>query len=171
MSERADLKGLLLEIDRWIQDPKKGLPQELFFFISRLTPLVSLDLLIKNEIGETFLTWRQDEFYLGWHVPGGIVRFKEVFKDRIAAIAQSEFGAKVEFNSTPLALNEKITNTRDIRGHFVALLYECKLVSAPTEAMRCKDPSKPLPNQWMWHGRCPENLLAQHQVYRKFIDP
>lgn len=41
--------------------------------------MVNVDLLIKNvSSNETLLTWREDEYYgPGWHVPGGIVRFKE----------------------------------------------------------------------------------------------
>ena len=56
----------------------QDLPEELFRFISTISPLVNVDLLIKDDTNRTLLTWRDDEHYgAGWHVPGGIIRFKE----------------------------------------------------------------------------------------------
>ena len=70
------LNKLLLEIEQYIDDPREGLTEEIFYFISKLTPLVNVDLLIKNELNETLLTWRHDKFYgPAWHIPGGIIRF------------------------------------------------------------------------------------------------
>ena len=57
------LEKLLLEVEQFIDDPKEGLTEEIFYFISKLTPLVNVDLLIKNELNETLLTWRDDKFY------------------------------------------------------------------------------------------------------------
>ena len=42
------LNKLLLEIEHYIDDPREGLTEEIFYFISKLTPLVNVDLLIKN---------------------------------------------------------------------------------------------------------------------------
>jgi colanic acid biosynthesis protein WcaH len=65
-----------------VTDAQKGLPQELFYFVSQLTPMVNVDLLIKNQKGQTLLTWRDDQFYgSAWHIPGGIIRFKESFEE------------------------------------------------------------------------------------------
>jgi colanic acid biosynthesis protein WcaH len=37
--------------------------------------------------GRTLLTWRDDEsFGAGWHVPGGIIRYKETAADRIVRL-------------------------------------------------------------------------------------
>jgi len=67
-----------------IGDPRQGLPEELFLFVSELTPMINVDLLIKNDRNETLLTWRADNFYgPGWHIPGGIIRFKESASSRI----------------------------------------------------------------------------------------
>src|SRR3954451_13793393 len=69
-------------LDAWVGEPVDGLPEEFFLFLSRYTPIVNVDLLIQEAIGEdrrrTLLTWRDDETYgAGWHVPGGIIRYKE----------------------------------------------------------------------------------------------
>ena len=61
-----------------------GLPDEVFTYISTVTPLVNVDLLIRNDKGEILLSWRYDYRRSGWHIPGGIIRYKETFEQRIA---------------------------------------------------------------------------------------
>jgi ADP-ribose pyrophosphatase YjhB (NUDIX family) len=68
------------------------------------------------------LTWRDDEYYkTGWHIPGGIVRYKETIADRIRAVAENELGAKVAFKETPLAINEGFNHHSKNRGHFIVI--------------------------------------------------
>lgn len=149
---------------------RDGLPQEVFFLVSRLTPLVNVDLLIRNENGETLLTWRQDEFYgPGWHIPGGIVRFKETFAERIAAVARNELGCTVEHDAAPVDLHEIMAPHRDVRGHFISLLFNCRLSSHPNEVLKFSG-GMPLNGQWQWHDRCPPDLIAVHEIYRPCIN-
>ena len=80
-----------------IKDSREGLPKEVFLFISKLTPIVNVDLLIQDERKRTLLTWRDDGFYApGWHIPGGIIRFKESTATRIQAVGRQELGAEGE---------------------------------------------------------------------------
>lgn len=153
-----------------IENPRLGLPQQVFYFISQLTPLVNVDLLIKNEQGQTLLTWRDDGFYgPGWHIPGGILRFKETAENRIKKVAAEELGISVKADIKPLAINEKIAKNRDVRGHFIALLYACQLTSElPLETQASAENIKA--GQWQWHDGCPDNLIEQHNVYRPFIE-
>lgn len=63
-------------------DPRKGLPEDLFFATS-LIPLVNVDLFV-HEGKKILLSWRDDEFHgKGWHIPGGCIRLKETCEDRI----------------------------------------------------------------------------------------
>ena len=152
-----------------IQNPSKGLPEELFLFLSRITPLINVDLLIKNEKNHTLLTWRDDGYGpSGWHIPGGIIRYKETMAERVKAVAKNELGAEVAFNLAPLAINEIIHNTRKIRGHFISLLYQCSLLTQPDENIRCKN-NIANENEWMWHSSCPDNIIPFHEIYRNFI--
>ena len=65
-------------INECLPDSRAGLPDDIFYLVSRLTPMINVDLLIVNERNEKLLTWREDQFYgPGWHIPGGIIRFKE----------------------------------------------------------------------------------------------
>lgn len=156
------------DLNSLVRDPRKGLDQKLFLLVSRLTPMVNVDLLIIDALG-TLLVWREDQFYRGWHIPGGIIRFKELAKDRIRKVARLELGVAVSHDAEPIAINQKINTERDVRGHFIALLYRCALLESLPEERRCLDLHRPAPGQWAWHTSPPDNLLPQHQVYRAFI--
>src|SRR5436190_14846458 len=103
----AAIQRAIETIETSLGEPRDGLPEDVFHFVSRLTPLVNVDLLIKDEGSRTLLTWRDDEFYgPGWHVPGGIIRFKEPAVDRVRACAREELGAVVEPEPSPVFVME-----------------------------------------------------------------
>ena len=154
-----------------VPDPSAGLPETIFYYISQTTPLVNVDLLIKDENGRTLLSWRNDRYAgKGWHVPGGIVRFKEKLETRVQKVAEVELGTTVRFDPAPIALHQMIHEKRDIRGHFISLLYGCFLSSAfiPRNEGLSPDDAGYL----AWHDHCPQNLIHVHEIYRKYIgDP
>ena len=163
------IKKAILEVEKYIQDPKIGLPKEIFYFISKLTPLVNVDLLIKNDLNETLLTWRHDEFYgPAWHLPGGIIRFREKFSSRVKKVAINELGVEVINDDHPIAIRELFAKSRDIRGHFISLLVPCKL-KKPLKSNQYLN-GDPKHGQWAWHKTAPENLLEQQQTFIKFIN-
>jgi len=169
MNQDLNLKKIIDALESSIHDPSKGLPEEVFLFISRITPLINVDLLIKNEQNQTLLTWRDDKYWdPGWHIPGGIIRHKETFADRIKAVAKNELGAEVEFNPIPLAMNEVIIKEIRDRSHFISLLYSCRLLTQPAENLRCNVDS-PKHAEWMWHDACPDNILKVHEMYKGFM--
>ena len=109
-------------LENHIANPKDGLPEEVFLFVSRIIPMVNVDLLIKDENKRTLLAWRNDEFCgTGWHIPGGIIRYKEKIETRIQKVAEVEIGAIVKFNPIPISYNEIIINELKTRGHFTTL--------------------------------------------------
>ena len=163
------MKELIAAIKSELGDSRSGLPEDLFLFISQLTPMINVDLLIRNELGETLLTWREDELYgPGWHVPGGIVRFKEKASDRIRAVADKELGAQVTHGEHPLRVTEMMNPNRDVRGHFISLLYRCSLSSDPSAQLRVKR-NTVKNGEWDWFSRCPEKMIHQHRVYSDLI--
>ena len=163
MSTKEAIKSL----EKKITNPSVGLPQDIFFFISRTTPLVNVDLLIKDEKGRTLLAWRDDNFAgTGWHVPGGIVRFKEKLETRLQKVAKTEIGATVKFDPLPSAINQIICQSKT-RGHFISVLYKCFLSS------KFVPQNKGLSNKnagyLKWHDVCPKNLIKSQKMYRKYI--
>lgn len=162
-------KSAIDAINSAVPDPRLGLPEDVFLFVSAVTPLVNVDLLIRNEKREVLLTWRHDRYAgPGWHIPGGIIRYKERIADRIRAVAKTEIGAEVESNPSPLAINEMFVPKRKERGHFIALLYACSLISPPDDRLRHVG-GTPQPMEWRWFDRCPDDLIAAHEIYRKYI--
>lgn len=165
----GDLPAIIDKLRAKGVDPTIGLPEELFLYVSSITPLVNVDLLIKDDAGRVLLTWRDDPYYEpGWHVPGGIVRFKETFMDRIQAVSRIELGATVQADSSPIAINQAIRPSRSVRGHLVSLLFKCILTSPPDDARKFRSQGL-LPGQWHWHAAPPANLLAIQDVYRPFF--
>ncbi len=159
------LQAAIATIREAVGSATRGLPEEVFLLASSLTPMINVDLLIQDEAGRTLLTWRHDRFYgPGWHIPGGIIRFKESAASRIAAVAAGELGATVSAGDSPIGLHEITNPQRDVRGHFISLLYACRLTS-PLDDSRRFSPEAPRNGDWAWHEYAPENLIAQQRIY------
>lgn len=162
-------KQAIKQLEALIENPEKGLSEDVFLFVSRLTPLINVDLLIKDEKMRTLLTWRKDaHFGEGWHVPGGIIRYRESIAHRIIAVAETELGAEVQFDPTPLKITEFIDYTRLNRAHGISLLFACTLLSPPRPKMEYRR-GRPLSGQWRWWSSCPPNILRVHKIYHEYI--
>ncbi|MDD5746082.1 MAG: NUDIX hydrolase, partial [Candidatus Omnitrophica bacterium] len=67
-----DIAQAIAVLNEKVTNPSAGLPQELFYYISSITPMINVDLLVKDEKGRTLLAWRDDRYSgRGWHIPGG----------------------------------------------------------------------------------------------------
>ena len=150
-----------------IKNPSVGLPDDIFSFVSQVTPLINVDLLIKDEQKRVLLSWR-DGIYdgAGWNVPGGIVRFKETLEARILKVAETEVGAKLEFNPHPIAINQLFAQ-QNTRGHFISLLYKCflsKNYELPNKGLSSNDVGF-----LKWHNKC-STALVDCNRYPHFPD-
>jgi colanic acid biosynthesis protein WcaH len=152
-----------------ISDKKSGLPDDIFYFISRTTPLVNVDLLVKDKNGRVLLAWRDDEYYgQGWHIPGSIVRFKETLEQRIQRCAKRELGVNISYDPEPLAIEQNITPEWENRAHFISFLYRCSVPEGfvPDNSFRKEYSAGYL----RWHEKCPDNFLRVQDCYRKFMN-
>lgn len=164
------LEPYLKKIKEIISDPRDGLPEVLFYFASSITAMVNVDLLIKNKNNQTLLIWRDDKYYgPGWHIPGGIIRFKETFSSRVHKVAESELGMTVTHTKKPITIKELFAKNRDVRGHFITFLYECRPESEPDINRKYKG-GEPKDGQWSWHDKSPINIIKQHASYEEFIN-
>jgi colanic acid biosynthesis protein WcaH len=155
-------------LDRNSPDKTVGLPEDIFYFISRTTPLVNVDLLIKDNIGRILLAWRNDKFYgSGWHIPGGIVRFKETMEERIQKCAMQELGTSVFYDSIPLAIEQNIYHNWEDRAHFISFLYKCSVPDGYIP--KIPQNQKVTQGYLEWHKGCPANFLSVQDSYRKYF--
>ena len=164
-----DLEESIRNIESESFDPTVGLPDPLFYFVGRLTPFINVDLLIVKG-NSTLLAWRDDIYCgKGWHIPGGIIRFRETIEQRIQAVAISEVGTEVILHSNePIAVNQIIDTSKKERSHFISLLYKCTI----REGFQINNGNKkPFEQGYLaWHSSCPQNILKYHNIYRKFLD-
>lgn len=164
-----NLKDAINFLDTECKDPRLGLPEPVFLLISRLIPMVNVDLLIKDDMGRTLLTWRDDIYHgRGWHIPGGVIRFGETLHERIAAVAKLELGCEIVFDEHPVATNEHIAETRRERGHAISFLYRCKLGTEPLRQLKYQG-GDPQPGMYDFFSKAPDNLLKVHDMYREYI--
>lgn len=158
----------LQELRAAIDDPTQGLPEEIFLFVTEITPMVNVDLLIRDDRGRILLAWRDDEFYgKGWHVPGGIIRLKETFEERIQKTAIKEIGTEVIISPQPLEIIPLIHKEQKVRGHFITFVYECKLPEG-SEIDNSGRQTEDI-GYLMWHEKYPDNMIPVHEIYRKYF--
>lgn len=70
---------------------------EQFLHIVDATPLVSIDLVIRNERGDVLLGWRVNRpAQNSWFVPGGRIRKNERVKEALHRISQRELGVTID---------------------------------------------------------------------------
>jgi 8-oxo-dGTP diphosphatase len=165
MNKFFRIKKKIFEIEKLLTNPKKGLPEDFFLFLTRVTPMVNVDLCIKDKKKGILLTWREkgEKTKAGWHFPGGIIRYKERKITRVQKVAQNELNAKVKINLRPLMVNEIILNQKN-RSHFISFLYKCNLITSPKISEYRKGPV--LRGMYKWFKKCPKNLIQTHKIYK-----
>jgi colanic acid biosynthesis protein WcaH len=58
-----DVRAAVSTLESVLGNPCEGLPSDVCLFVSRITPLINVDLLILDNRGRTLLTWRVDELF------------------------------------------------------------------------------------------------------------
>lgn len=155
-------------IEGLIEDPKVGLPDEVFYLVGRLTPFINVDLLIRDYENRILLTWRDDQFCgSGWHFPGGIIRFQEKMTTRVHKVARLELKAEVDIINGPIKINEIIAQEQKERSHFISLLYECKINEELTLDLFGELPEKS--KYIKYFSKIPNNLLQAHTIYKEYF--
>lgn len=154
----VELKDIIRHLDDNLKEGE-DIPQYLWIFFSRWTPIVNVDLIIRNELNQCLLTWRDDEFEnYGWHVPGGVVRYREKWLDRVLKVAESELGIKnIQVNPVPLGVYEVFVKPKT-RGHFISIPFECFIESSSTLTAG------------QWFDTCPNNIIECQKIYGSLIN-
>lgn len=172
MSVKNAIENLKIEMKKEGILPETGLGNDLFLFSSTLAPVVNVDLLITNPKQQILLAWRNDPHSgIGWHIPGGCVRFKETLEERIQKTAVAEIGTHLQYDKEPIKVFEifsdgyrKGLEDQRERAHFITLVYRCRI---PDDWEINKHTANPGEAGYLkWFDALPENLLAVQNCYR-----
>ncbi len=150
MLTNKDIKNLKIIVDK-IKQPEKGIEQAVFDILCKITTHVACELIVVNQLGEILLTFRQDNFWQGWHFPGGLLRYRESFESRLKKVTKLELGVKLK--STKFLFPQNYTQSK--RGHDVSLVFLCELKSKPKIGK--------------WFKQMPKNIISEHKELWKKV--
>lgn len=155
-------------LNKLIKKPGNGLPEPIFYFATRITPIVNIDLLIISKKYGYFLTWRDDEFAgRGWHLPGGIVRINETLLERARHVSINEINLNIKNITGPFDMNEVIVKKNYYRSHFVSFLFKCYLSEEEENFLlrlsKLNSSSKFFKSQ-------PADLIKCHYIYKNHFN-
>lgn len=125
MLTSKELKQLIFLLKK-IEAPHEGLPQPVFDALCGLVPFVACELAVVSKKG-ILLAWRADKWWRGWHFPGGLLRYRETFEERIDQVAWKELG----INITKCKFLFAKDCSQGARGHVVSLVFHCETVMTP----------------------------------------
>ncbi len=118
-----------------IENPKKLEHEELALAV-KLTPLVSIDLIIEDKAGRILLGMRENEPAKGfWFVPGGRILKNERIANAFERIIKDELGLEISYDQAEfVGVFEHLypTNFAKKEGfgtHYVVLAHRVKLIS------------------------------------------
>ncbi len=139
------------------------LDHETFIEVVRNTPLVSIDLIVRNAAGEVLVGLRVNEPARGtWFVPGGCIRKDERIAQAMARISREELGVDLSARAEFFGAYEHFydANFAEDEGfgtHYVVLAYQATI---PDGAAPAPDHQH---SQFRWVR--PGELLADEQVH------
>lgn len=146
----------LVKLLKKVKNPNRGLPEPLFLALSKIVPFASCEMAIVNEKKELLMAWRDDEWWTGWHFPGGVMRYGESFEMSLQNTARRELGIKLKSYKFLFPVN--YTNSE--RGHTVSFIFLCTTGQKPKDGKFFKT--------------MPKNIISLHKpVWRqvqKMID-
>ena len=122
------------------------LPGETFKSVIQHTPLISIDLIVKNEQGEVLLGKRVNAPAKGcWFVPGGRLRKNETLDDAFIRLVREELGiesggtrADAKFLGVFEHFYDDCVFGDDVSTHYVVIGYELYLTSNFTQQLPLK---------------------------------
>lgn len=110
------------------------LDKKQFLEVVKLTPLVSIDLVVSNSKGEVLLGLRRNEPAMNtWFVPGGRICKDELIDEAFERISLSELGAPLKISdASPMGVYQHLYETnfageRGVSTHYIVLAYAVSL--------------------------------------------
>lgn len=128
------------------------LPDDTFRTVVDSTPLVSIDLIVKNSEGQVLLGKRNNKPAKDfWFVPGGRIQKNETMSDAFTRLCKEELGLEKRISDAVFLgpyehfYNDSIFGD-DVSTHYVVLGYEVKSNIALTNLPNAQH------NEYAWYG-------------------
>ena len=121
-----------------------NMPFQVWKELVTIFPAPAVEVLITQNNKNFLLTERHDEFWNGWHIPGGFILAKENIIDACNRLAQKELGIGVEF--------QKILTTYAWPNHPYANALSIVCVCKPLGD----------PKVGKYFTKIPENVIKNH---------
>ena len=149
------------------------LSEEEFLKVVDATPLVSIDLIVRNQKGHILMGKRKNQpAKESWFVPGGRIRKGEVLNSALTRIGEDEFNVKLTRDDVRFIgvfdhlYDENFADAAGISTQYIVLAYECYLDLDPDKL--------PLEQHSVWEwfcesqsGQVHKNSAAYFQAVRK----
>ncbi|NGO00128.1 GDP-mannose mannosyl hydrolase [Grimontia sp. S25] len=137
---------------------------ETFKTVVASTPLVSIDLIVRNNANQVLLGYRTNRPALGyWFVPGGRICKDETFNDAFQRLTHIELGEKIDIGQAEFIgpyqhLYQDNFSGTTFSTHYVVLGYQLSIDLELSELPQEQH------NNYKWWDI--EELLNCHQVHR-----
>lgn len=105
-----------------------NMPEALFEVYVTKGVMAILECIVRNREGKVLLTWRDDKFYRGWHIPGGFIGVGESIEQALKRITRRELGAAANKAVFAGFFNY---GSIDPRSHTLSLTYTCQSQQTP----------------------------------------
>src|SRR3990167_8787178 len=88
-------RGEVQQLVRLLGKLKWPVPYPVFLAICKSIPIIAIDLAVMPDPNHVLLTYRDDDFYKGWHIPGSILRYGDSIAKAHQRVASDELGLSV----------------------------------------------------------------------------
>lgn len=121
--------------------------------LATILPAPAVEVLVTKNGKDFLLTLRNDEYWQGWHIPGGFMLAKESVEQACSRIAQKEIGIDVRLKRV------KSVHTWEDHPYASAISIICV----------CKPKGRP--NNGNFFTQIPKETISQHKSFLKnFLD-
>lgn len=138
--------GEIRDVVRILKKVKLPAPYPVFVALCKSVPMVAVNLAVMPDKNHVLLTYRKDEFYDSWHIPGSILRYKESPKDAIERVCRKEISVKIKKLRFVGYFND-----HDVRGHELVLLYAAHPINTPREG------------EYFKFGKLPKKIIKEQK--------
>jgi colanic acid biosynthesis protein WcaH len=88
----------------------------------------------------------------------------------VLKVAQLELDASVEFEPLPLLVDEMMNPDRDVRGHFISMVFKCRLIGELDPKRRADSIATAENGHWTWVSSMPTNMIKQQLRFESLFN-